>query len=302
VIVGLVSEAAGDRRPLRRMLEELGHLVLFDIGPGQAVRAADWAHLELLIEIDAGGEGVALPLDCFRLRVEADFVARSRTGFELCKQQLRRRIATARRQLGELGCAARAERVWLLAASAGGPGTVARFLAAVPPVPGVALLYAQHIHTRHLPQLRRWLDRDSGWRVGIAAAGDYLLEGSLSIAHPERLLRLHAERAVRVLPAPWPGPYRPSIDQLAESLALAYRERAGMIVFSGLGDDGVLGSQHLREQGGEVWIQDPAGCVASAMPEAVIARGAADYVGDLAALIRRFNRIHHCAPQATEAS
>lgn len=302
MIVGLAADSAGDRRALRRLLEALGHLVLFDVEPAQAARVGDWGHIDLLVEIDAAGDGVPMPVNCFRLRVEADFPARSHTGFELCKQQLRRRIATARRQLGELGCAARAERVWLLAASAGGPGTVARFLAATPPAAGVALVYAQHIHTRHLSQLQHWLDRDSGWRVGIASAGDYLLEGSLSIAHPEHLLRLHAERALRVLPAPWPGPYRPSIDQLAESLALAYRERAGMIVFSGLGDDGVLGSLHIREHGGEVWVQDPAGCIAGAMPEAVIGRGAADYIGDLPALIRRFNRIHQCIPQVTEAS
>jgi len=62
-----------------------------------------------------------------------------------------------------------------------------------------------------------------------------------------------------------------------------------MVVFSGMGDDGALGSEHIREHGGEIWVQRPDRCIASAMPEAVLARGAVDYSGDVAALARRFN-------------
>lgn len=291
----MVSDGPGDRAPLRRALEELGHLVLFDTSRPQDMSAEDWRDIDLLIEIgpsEAAARGVAT---CFHLHIEADFLARSRTAFESWKQSLRLRIAGARRPLGGLASAARAERVWLLAASAGGPAAVAQFLSAVPRVAGLALLYAQHIDPGHVEQLQRWLDRDSDWRVGIATAADFLLEGSLTLVHPQRRLRLRPGAELRILSGAWPEPYRPSVDQLAENLALSYRERAGMIVFSGLGDDGVLGSQHIREQGGEVWVQDPADCVARAMPEAVIARGGADYVGGLQALARRFNHRHRPA-------
>jgi chemosensory pili system protein ChpB (putative protein-glutamate methylesterase) len=185
---------------------------------------------------------------------------------------------------------ARAERVWLLAASTGGPDAVERFLAATIPAPGVALLYVQHLTAAHFPQLvRRLATRADRWHVQVANTGNYLLEGTLSIVSPDHKLRIHRERGVRVLPSPWPGPYRPSADQVAESLALAYHESAGMMVFSGMGDDGALGSDHIREHGGEVWVQRPDQCVASAMPEAVLARGEVDYSGDVAALARRFN-------------
>lgn len=291
----MVSDGPGDRAPLRRALEELGHLVLFDTSQPQGISAEDWRAIDLLIEIgprEGSARGAAA---CFHLHIEADFLARSRTPFESWKQSLRQRIAGARRPLGGLASAARAERVWLLAASAGGPAAVARFLSAVPRAAGLGLLYAQHIDPGHLHQLQRWLGRDSDWRVGIATATDFLLEGSLALVHPQRRLRLRPGAELRVLSGAWPEPYRPSIDQLAENLALTYRERAGMIVFGGLGDDGVLGSQHIREQGGEVWVQDPSDCVARAMPEAVIAAGGADYVGALQALVRRFNHRHQPA-------
>ena len=293
--VGMVSDGPWDRAPLRRALEELGHLVLFDTSRPQGMSAADWRDIDLLIEIGLREESAHGVAECFRLRIETDFLARSRTAFESWKQSLRQRIAGARRPLGDLASAARAERVWLLAASAGGPAAVAQFLSAVPRAAGLALLYAQHIDTGHLDQLKRWLGRDSDWRVEIATGTDFLLEGSLTLVHPERRLRLRAGAEMRILSGAWPEPYRPSIDQLAENLAVTYRERAGMIVFSGLGDDGVLGSQHIREQGGEVWVQDPSDCVARAMPEAVIARGGADYIGALQALARRFNHRHRRA-------
>jgi chemotaxis response regulator CheB len=288
----MLSDRSSDRAPLRRALEELGHLVLFDASGPQGLSAEDWRDIDLLIEIGSREDSARGVAACFHLHIEADFLARSRTAFEPWKQNLRQCIARARRPLGDLTSAARAERVWLLAASAGGPAAVAQFLSAVPRAAGLGLLYAQHIDPGHLDQLQRWLGRDSDWRVGIATATDFLLEGSLALIHPQRRLRLRPGAELRILSGGWPEPYRPNIDQLAENLALAYRERAGMIVFGGLGDDGVLGSQHIREQGGEVWVQDPSDCVARAMPEAVIAGGGADYIGALPALARRFRHRH----------
>lgn len=289
--VGLVADPSHDL--LRRGLEALGHVVIFEETHPAAIAPAQRSAIDLLIVVAPdSGAGIRPTLACLQLVLEATFFDHAASEFERWKENLRRRIATARWALGSQLGAARAERVWLLAASAGGPETVARFLSAIPPLSGTALLYAQHIDAAQIPQLQRWLATTSRWRVSTAAHGHFLLEGSLAIVSPDQRLRLDRERPLRVLSAPARGPYRPSIDQLAESLALGYRERAGMIVFSGLGDDGVLGSQHLREHGGAVWVQDPQSCIASAMPEAVLARGAVDHVGDVADLAQRFQRSH----------
>ncbi|HEX4881110.1 MAG TPA: chemotaxis protein CheB [Porticoccaceae bacterium] len=287
--VGLVADPPSAL--LRRGLEALGHVVVFTAAHQAAIGPEQRAAIDLLIvAAPAAGPPVRPTLACLQLVLEVAFLERAATDFEAWKENLRRRIATARWSLGDQLGAARAERVWLLAASAGGPETVARFLSKVAPLAGTALLYAQHIDAAQLPQLQRWLADTSHWQVSVAASDGFLLEGSVVIVSPERRLRLHRERALRVSPRPWCGHYRPSIDQLAESLALTYRERAGMIVFSGLGDDGVLGSQHLREQGGTVWVQDPRSCIARAMPEAVLVRGAVDYVGTVAQLAQRLQR------------
>lgn len=287
----MVAHNAAARALLRRALEALGHAVVLDAAPPTAA-LADQDRLDLLIRVGAGVSPNHRPRqDCFELELEPAFIAAADADYMAWKQSLRQRIDKAPRVVGGSGQpAARAERVWLLAASTGGPDAVERFLAATIPAPGLALLYVQHLTASHFPQLvRRLATRAGRWHVQIANTGNHLLEGTLSVVSPDHKLRVHRDRGVRLLPSPWPGPYRPSADQVAESLALAYRESAGMIVFSGMGDDGALGSEHIREHGGEIWVQHPERCVASAMPEAVLARGEVDYSGDVAALARRFN-------------
>lgn len=290
--VGVVAQHPAARALLCRALEELGHVVLLDTAPGPTAVGADHDRFDLLIWLGTG-DGMDRPprRDCFVLELEPAFIAAADADYAAWKQYLRQRIESAPRFVGDSGQpAARAERVWLLAASTGGPDAVERFLADTTPTPKLALLYVQHLTSAHFPQLVRQLAiRAPRWHIQVAATGNYFLEGTLTVVAPDHKLRINRDRGMRILSTPWPGPYRPSADQVAETLALAYRESAGMIVFSGMGDDGALGSEHIREHGGEIWAQRPDTCVASAMPEAVLARGEVDYSGDVAALARRFN-------------
>ena len=288
--VGLVADGGNDRVLVRRALEDLGHVVVFCASAASLTGDKPPAAVDLLIEVAAGHGADPLPLvECLRLQLDPAFLEQAKSGFGPWLEGLRRRIDGARWRSRTRDDAGRADRVWLLAASAGGPEAVAQFVGAVAPCPGVGLLYTQHIDASQVSQLQRWLAATGRWGVDVVRADRFLLEGCLAIVGPGRRLRFNRERKLHLSSLLWPGEYRPSIDLVAESLALTYRDRAGMIVFSGLGDDGVLGSQHLREQGGEVWVQEPRSCVACALPEAVLARGAVDYVGDVAALTRRFN-------------
>lgn len=290
--VAVIAEDAATRAMLCRALAELGHVVLPDIARAPAAPTPDPGRFDLLIWV---GTGIALDIgqhrDCFQLELDPAFTTQASIDYTAWKRDLQLRIDHARRGVGDSGRrAARATQVWLLAASAGGPDAVDRFLAAAIPTPGLALLYVQHLASPHLPQLlRRLATRAKRWHVQIATTGSYLLENTLTVVSPDHKLRFNREKGMRVLSTPWPGPYRPSVDQVAESLALAYRESAGMIVFSGMGDDGALGSEHIREHGGEIWVQHPDECAAPAMPEAVLARGEVDYSGNVAALAHRFN-------------
>src|SRR5690606_25909504 len=75
------------------------------------------------------------------------------------RQQKERRLALKLRQLVRDSAAEtrrRAQKVWVLAASTGGPDAVAEFLAGLPDdLDGVALLYVQHIEYQALTSLQK---------------------------------------------------------------------------------------------------------------------------------------------------
>ena len=71
---------------------------------------------------------------------------------------------------------------------------------------------------------------------------------------------------------------RPSIDVLFESVAETYRDRAIGIVLTGANADGAAGLAAIKRNGGISIVQDPHTAERRAMPEAALARSAADAV------------------------
>jgi two-component system, chemotaxis family, protein-glutamate methylesterase/glutaminase len=69
---------------------------------------------------------------------------------------------------------------------------------------------------------------------------------------------------------------RPAVDVLFRSVAATFGANTLAIVLTGMGSDGVLGSQAVRERGGRVYVQDEASSVVWGMPGQVAAAGWAD--------------------------
>lgn len=164
--------------------------------------------------------------------------------------------------------------VWVLAASTGGPQAVDRFLAALPAGLPIALVYAQHIDDSFDRVLADALTRHGDrYAVSLGRGEQQLAPGSLLLVPADRQLRfLPFHRAVATRQR-WDGPYQPAIDQVVAQLARLYQQRCGVIVFSGLCDDGALGCRVVRGCGGEVWVQSPDSCVSPDMPNAALATG-----------------------------
>jgi chemosensory pili system protein ChpB (putative protein-glutamate methylesterase) len=172
-----------------------------------------------------------------------------------------------------------ADEVWVLAASTGGPAAVKDFIGALPPALNVAFVYVQHIDAGQSEALSKMMANAGHYPVSIAAQGLLLAPNTITLVPADRSLTIHDNGTLVLSKKPWTGFYAPSIDQVAANVARIYRQRSGMIIFSGMGDDGAASCRFIKQYGGKVWVQSPEQSTIASMPDAALATGAVSFVG-----------------------
>lgn len=216
---------------------------------------------------------------------------------------LRRILVKLRQLTGDLNLATapRAEQLWILAASTGGPAAVSEFLSQLPEGLDLALLYIQHIDQSYTDTLIKMMSRGT-FNTVLATEGQVLTQGQLVVVSSRERVKVLGNGTLSFPGEPWAGAYAPSVDQLVAEAAHLYGERLGLIVFSGMGEDGAAASRLVRRYGGQVWVQTPASCVSSSMPEAVLASGTVTASGtptELAQSLAKLDRAGGIASKAT---
>lgn len=182
------------------------------------------------------------------------------------------------------------ERVWVLAASLGGPAAVASFLRALPADLPVAFVYAQHIDQHFENMLAKAL-ANSPFVPTVMDHGHRLRHGQVSIVPVSREVSFKPGGEIGLGRRGWSGPYTPAIDQVLADVGRVYRERSGCVVFSGMGVDGMLGARIMHNSGGSVWVQRPESCTSASMPNAVVGTGCVSRMGDPEQLAEALTRL-----------
>ncbi len=172
-----------------------------------------------------------------------------------------------------------ASEVWVLAASTGGPAAVKDFLKRLPPALKIAFVYVQHIDSGQAETLVKMMSSSGSYPASVAKQGSVLSNNTITLITSDRSVNIHYNGTLVVDKKPWSGYYSPSIDQVAANVARVYRKHCGIIVFSGMGDDGAASCRLIKQQGGKVWVQAPEQCTISAMPDAAIATGTVSFIG-----------------------
>lgn len=189
-----------------------------------------------------------------------------------------------------------AKKVWVMAASTGGPEAVAKFLDGLPDdLPGLAILYAQHIDACALPNLGLVVRKHCSWRVEYTDSAQVIKERTVYVLSPNHQIEINDAGVLSPRFEPWGGRFKPSINQVVAKVARVYRNRGGVIVFSGMGDDGAASCSMMHHRGGQVWIQEQSTCTIDSMPDSVAARGLARVSGtpeQLAAQFVQYHRTH----------
>jgi two-component system chemotaxis response regulator CheB len=116
-------------------------------------------------------------------------------------------------------------------------------------------------------------------RVSEAADGGPFTAGRVWIASGGRHLevrRVDGEVVMRTHAGPEENSCRPAADVLFRSASEAYGSGVLAVVLSGMGRDGLRGSESIRARGGRVLVQDEATSVVWGMPGAVFRAGLAE--------------------------
>lgn len=166
-----------------------------------------------------------------------------------------------------------------IGASTGGPSALGKVLPRIPNNFPVPIVVVQHMPPTFTRQLAERLSTSSAIRVEEGSADAILSPGHAWIAPGDfhmKVSRKGANWRLNLDQGPKVNSCRPAVDVLFRSVAVAYGANVLAVVMTGMGTDGVLGAQEIRDAGGDVIIQDYASAVVWGMPGAVHSLGLAD--------------------------
>lgn len=169
--------------------------------------------------------------------------------------------------------------VWVLCASLGGPQAVKEFLDLLPADLPAPFLYAQHIDAGCLDALVFSIGRHTALNVVSGEHGLQMQNGQVCVVPVDNEILFSENHGILWQNNAWSGPYGPSHDQLLENVAEHYGKDCNTIIFSGMGSDGAVGSNIVKDTGGSVWAQTTESCVQSSMPDSASDAGAVDWRG-----------------------
>lgn len=169
----------------------------------------------------------------------------------------------------------------VVGASAGGVEALSTLMSQLPAELLASVFIVLHIPPQTPSLLPLILDRTSPLPVSQAINGEKIEYGRVYVAPPDN--HLLVERGfVRVLRGPKENRYRPAVDPLFRSAAVAYGPRVVGVVLTGALDDGTVGMRAVKQRGGVGVVQDPREALYSGMPRSAMENANIDYILPLA--------------------
>jgi two-component system chemotaxis response regulator CheB len=192
-----------------------------------------------------------------------------------------------------------------IATSTGGPNALAEVLPQLPMDLPAAILVVQHMP----PAFTRFLAErlNSACRMPVTEASENfpLRPGKILIAPGDYHMALEQRGMrtfVRTLRTPPENSCRPAADVLFRSVARLYGPRALGLVMTGMGQDGLRGSQEMHDEGACILAQDQETSVVWGMPGFVAQAGLAAKLLPLSEIaneiVRRVRESHRTARPA----
>jgi two-component system chemotaxis response regulator CheB len=179
----------------------------------------------------------------------------------------------------------------VIGTSAGGVEALRQLARELPADLRAAVFVVIHLPAQAPSLLPDILSRDGALPAAHAVNGEPIRRGRIYVAPPDNHLLVERDH-MRVVHGPRENRYRPAVDPLFRSAAVAYGPRVVGVVLTGALDDGTVGMKAVKECGGVAIVQDPAEAIYPSMPRSVLRAMKVDYcvrLAEIAPLLARLS-------------
>jgi two-component system, chemotaxis family, protein-glutamate methylesterase/glutaminase len=165
-----------------------------------------------------------------------------------------------------------------IGASTGGPQAIHKMLTALPQNFSAPIICAQHIGDGFLAGLINWLKEDAQLNVKIAQIGEIPVPNTVYFAPERAHLEFDAEGKFIYSNFTAATGTCPSIDALFRAVARRYGSGSASILLTGMGNDGIAGTEAVAAAGGLTIAQSEQSCLVFGMAKLAIATGKVNQV------------------------
>ena len=197
------------------------------------------------------------------------------------------------KSLGLITASTLRTKLVVIGTSTGGPQALTYLFKHLPVLP-VPIAIALHIPAGYTVPLAARLSRTEGYPVVEAEDGMELEAGRAVIAPGGkhlRVIRRNEKFFAMVQSQPYNSLYHPSVDLLFESAAESAEAGALGVILTGMGNDGMVGSESIRKAGGRILAESSSSCIVYGMPRSVIEAGFASAQAPLSGMSNLI--VHH---------
>jgi len=173
-------------------------------------------------------------------------------------------------------------RAVVLASSTGGPKALSALFSLLPGDFPVPIIIVQHNSSGFDKSFAQWLATYTSLNVKVAEEDEIPAAGNVYIAQTDRHLELHSKNGQDCFLCYSNGApennQKPAADVLFRTAAECLGNSLISVVLTGMGCDGALGTQRIREMGGITLAQDEESSLIYGMPKAAAETGCVDMV------------------------
>ncbi|MFX1376244.1 MAG: chemotaxis response regulator protein-glutamate methylesterase [Promethearchaeota archaeon] len=169
----------------------------------------------------------------------------------------------------------------VIGTSTGGPKTLKSILKKIPKDFPSPILIVQHLDAFFMKQFAKSLNDICKIEIKIPVNGEKIQPGKVYLSPGGKHMQVTLKSdnpSIKIYKGEPVNFCIPSVDVLFLSAAKVYKQHTMGILLTGLGSDGAVGLDAIKEEGGKTIAESEETCVVYGMPRAAVKRGAAKIV------------------------